>query len=749
MSVFSKYGVLLVSFLVWFSSQFVSAQILNKPEAADNPNLPGNSAWTAACASENFNEYFVNFTWTPPPVNPENEFILELSDANGDFSNPTTLTTVDDQNNVFDFDFSFALPETTRGDGYRFRVRSTSPELTSPVSDPYPMYYIGYRDPILISKDRNGEIPSGGQIQVCNGESLALGTHNVDNPENYEYNWYNNGALLSERSSLIEITDPGLYYVEIDYGASCSGSANTLSNTVEVIFVDALNVSISASTSTNICNGETVDLVASVDDPNLFYTWYQDGQAVTARILGLSTYTVDSSTAGFDGQYYVEVQGNNPCIEQSNNVEITDAGTFDVTNDQELNLVLLPGQTRTLSVSSTATNPTYQWYKDGVALTGETNQSLEVTEAGDYYVTMTQGGACSNSQVDSETYVVVTPDSFELLIEYATSYAPCANADVTLNLLQINALFSAQSPIDVTNDLINDFSYQWTLDGNIIVGETSSSLMIVGNTNNGDYELTATLGSFTPISNTLSVELTDNSSFSISSDGTALCFNQTLTVTSDQTLANEVFEWTQNGVPINNTDESITVSEPGIYQLVVESNSCPSISNTIEITPFDDSGVTIDVEEEFLLVEGTSVIVTAEGAETYEWYDESNNLISSEATASISLAGTYLLIASLDNCSVTRTFTAIYRDEFEVPNVITVNGDGINDLWLLPNIYSGNPNVKVTIFDAAGNQIFQQVNYQNNWPESNTQFTKQNMIFYYNIKESGTTVKQGTITVIK
>ena len=280
-------------------------------------------------------------------------------------------------------------------------------------------------------------------------------------------------------------------------------------------------------------------------------------------------------------------------------------------------------------------------------------------------------------------------------------------------------------------------------------GETNPSIMIIDPANNGDYVLTGNLETVMPSSNSLSVVLNDSSSYSISSNGTALCFGEVLTLTAEQSLSGESFEWTQDGLAFNTTDESVEISEPGTYQLIVQTNGCPATSNSLEIVPFDDSGVTIEIEENTLIVQGTSITVTAEGASSYEWYDEENNLLSSDSTVSISSEGTYLLIASIDNCSVTRTFTTVYRDEFEVPNVITVNGDGINDLWLLPNIYAGNPDVKVTIFDQSGLQIFQETNYQNNWPESTMPFSERNMIFYYNIKELGTTVKQGTITVIR
>ena len=53
----STYGIpfLALALMLLFASG-ANAQVLNKPTPADNPNLAGNSAWTAACASASFNE---------------------------------------------------------------------------------------------------------------------------------------------------------------------------------------------------------------------------------------------------------------------------------------------------------------------------------------------------------------------------------------------------------------------------------------------------------------------------------------------------------------------------------------------------------------------------------------------------------------------------------------------------------------------------------------------------------------------
>ena len=83
----STYSVLVLALaFLLLGTIGMQAQVLYQPEPAANPNLGGNTPWTAVCASNNFNQYFVNFQWDPPFVESDNEFILELSDADGYFS---------------------------------------------------------------------------------------------------------------------------------------------------------------------------------------------------------------------------------------------------------------------------------------------------------------------------------------------------------------------------------------------------------------------------------------------------------------------------------------------------------------------------------------------------------------------------------------------------------------------------------------------------------------------------------------
>ncbi|MDE7373879.1 MAG: gliding motility-associated C-terminal domain-containing protein, partial [Odoribacter sp.] len=54
------------------------------------------------------------------------------------------------------------------------------------------------------------------------------------------------------------------------------------------------------------------------------------------------------------------------------------------------------------------------------------------------------------------------------------------------------------------------------------------------------------------------------------------------------------------------------------------------------------------------------------------------------------------------------------NDRFFVPNLITPNGDGINDTWQL-DFLSEYPNHLIQVFDRSGRIVFEARNYQNDW----------------------------------
>ncbi len=746
--------LLFVLTLMLLGASSISAQTLNKPTPADNPNLAGNSVWTAACASATFNEYYINFTWLPT-VNSDNEFVLELSDAAGSFGSPKELARVADKNSDFDFDFSFALPTDTRGDGYRFRVRSTSPAKTSPVSDAFEMYYIDFNTTIAIRELGDSGTPPAQKVQLCNGGTTTLEVYNVPNAETYRYNWYKNTSPFTSGGNgpTIEVSESGYYVVELDYGSTCSGSANTQSLSIEVQIGTSVGLALNPPAETALCSGQSYPpLEANMNYPDLSYTWYKGSTIVQPSTLGAYTYTIDTNNANFPGEYSVKIQGDGICTETSNTVNITNAGLFTVSRDNPANMVILPGETANLIASSDAASVTYQWYKDNTIIAGATNSSYLANAVGSYHAQITlSGGACTSAVKNTETTTVVNPDSFELITNYTTEYTDCVNTSVALEISKINAVLSDGSKTDVTADLKSSFAYQWKKDGVDIPAANASNISLTNTTENGEYKVEATLDSFTSTSNTLAVRLLTNENLTISSTATVICnSNETIDISTTTTLTGESFDWFKDGVNLNTLSESLSVTAPGSYQLVVQKNGCDLRSNEIVISPLDDSLIALSItNNEVVFPEGGSKIISASGATSYKWYDQNNVLLSDTDTVTITQEGSYMVTATVDNCEISKTFSASYQDTFGIPNVITANGDGYNDQWIIPNTYTKDPNISVIIYNDKGEEVLNQNQYKNNWPEASMKFPKQNMVFYYTIKNAKETLKKGTITVIR
>ena len=717
------------------------------------PPVPagGSAGFTKICAgidngSGPFNSYDVTISWAGT-ANADNEFILELSDANGDFTNAIALGRVTNQNtaNPKTFDLNFSIPTDSQGQAYKFRAKSTSPVNEAESDNAYPIYYMGVTSNMNISELGDG-VPPG---DVCADTDVTLQVDNISDPENYNYLWFKSGdpTPLSERGHTLNVTSSGMYYTAIDYG-DCSFNAGTDSNIVTVTIAAAgVGVGINTPSVTALCAGETETLTIDTTDPTWNYQWYKDGLTILGATA--TSFSVNGSSSGFAGDYQVEVSGGGVCTQLSAAVTMTNSGLFTVTRNNPDNIVVLPSQPETLTVSTTANAPTYQWYRNGTILAGATNSTFDITEDGTYYCAVISSGACS-STINSENTVAIVPSSFEIVVDYDSSYTACENTSVALEIAMINAVASDGSTSDVTAQLENAFAYQWQLEGANISGATSSNISLTNTTENGDYLVNATLGSYNEASNMIPVQLLTNETVTISSTSATYCnSSDTITISTSTDLSLESFSWERDGTSVNTSDPNLIVSEPGTYRLVIDKDGCPLISNEIAITPLDPNLITLDVDGEVVFPEGSTKTVTANGGNAYQWFDEGNNLLSSTDQLTFTEEGNFTLIANINNCEITRQLTAVYLELFNVPNVITPNGDGTNDQWVIPNSYSNKSDITVIIYDNKGVELVNETSYANNWPQSSMSFPNQNMVFYYVIKSASETLKQGTITVIR
>lgn len=83
-------------------------------------------------------------------------------------------------------------------------------------------------------------------------------------------------------------------------------------------------------------------------------------------------------------------------------------------------------------------------------------------------------------------------------------------------------------------------------------------------------------------------------------------------------------------------------------------------------------------------------------------------------------------------------------------NILTPNGDGDNDIWIIEDIKQY-PENEILVFDRAGRQVFYSKNYQNNWDGKVEGKLLNEDVYYFIIKVIDgmkSEIKKGYITII-
>ncbi len=187
--------------------------------------------------------------------------------------------------------------------------------------------------------------------------------------------------------------------------------------------------------------------------------------------------------------------------------------------------------------------------------------------------------------------------------------------------------------------------------------------------------------------------------------------------------------------------------------LVVTNGICTdSISDSIIISPKPTSGFAMDNP----ICLGETSLVTYNGTAppnaVYNWNFAGATVVSGSGQGpySISLqdSGTYLISLSImhDSCPSDTTSKAVLAKvcQVTIPNVITPNGDGKNEVFKILGLESF-PESALLIFNRWGKLIYESSNYQNDWDGEN----RADGVYYYVLTLKDGSNYGGTITLIR
>jgi len=722
--------------------------------------LPPQFTVSFACPNDigaGFNSFGVLVQYTSPGFSDPNEFSVEISDENGNFddNNPNFIATgITGENNTIPsgapnegFTTAVQLPTDVYGDNYKIRVHSSDPAIVSPASNPgIPAYFTP--DPTAIDLQIEGPT----SYTICGGGDITLTLNNNSFPL---YQWfrdfvpYNPDGTQDPTGNSITITESGNYFASVYFGP-CTQSAGVNSRLVSVGLSGSSVTASIAESDIAICSGDTFQMTASPSDPTYEYVWFKDGTEV-ARGLGLDNYTV-STTTPF-GAYTVSITNADGCEDTSGEVNVSNAGVeITVSTSTPENQILLPTKSTTLSVTSSESTSTIEWFLNGGATPIGTAFDLTVNAPGVYQATVTGSGACGDVK-QSPVFTIYAPEAYEVTIETDASYEACGNPPTTLSVTGIEAVADSGSimlPVDSSDFSL--FTYEWFKDNTTISGATQQDYTVNDRTENGIYEIEVSDSNLTSMSNTLTISL-GIEAISISATQTKLCpeSSDLITLSSDDALDPDYsYQWFKDGQVISGATGAATdISETGSYHFVASAFGCTSESNEIVITNFDVDTVVISPSEFVTITEGATQEVVATGADNYSWTNDTTGEVTVGNSINVTEEGTYTLIASVGTCTVTKIITVEFNLSGLIPNVISPNGDNKNDTWILPSGFNSE-RVEVLIYDRNGKNVLNTNRYNNDWPNASTiNNVKDGTLYYYAISKENILFKKGTITIIK
>lgn len=394
------------------------------------------------------------------------------------------------------------------------------------------------------------------------------------------------------------------------------------------------NITINLGNDITTCsNSATPQLFAGLLPPYVHYTWTLDNNPTASDTASI--------TAGTSGTYIVTAAASASCQGSDTVVvNILTAPSVALGND----ITLCSGTT---IPQLDAGNPgaSFQWYQNGVALANDTLQFYTPATGGTYMVTANVGGICLGR--DTINITVAAP-----LDVTVTDLSLCAGTSATLQSTSANT----------------GVSYQWTLNGAVIAGQTGTSIPV---NQGGNYQVIISINSGT-------------SSCSDSSSAIVTAIEQPTAQLSDITQCdafpvlnpgypangtfNTQYAWTLGGSPTGGNTPTLTTAANGNYGVTI-TNTFNGVNCTATASMNLAVGTTpqiIDLTDDVILcnnqASSATLVVTSSGAaDTYQWSLGTNAISGATSNTYVATStGVYkIVVTGTGNCNTSGNVTVV------------------------------------------------------------------------------------------
>ncbi|MGB1317169.1 MAG: PKD domain-containing protein, partial [Flavobacteriales bacterium] len=557
-------------------------------------------------------------------------------------------------------------------------------------------------------------IQATGDSAICDGETLVLATGVFNS-----YTW-----STGDTTQTIEVDTAGVYTVTVTNEFGCEGTSTGF----EVIFNELPEVTIDADGPTTICNTDSVTLTAIGNGP---YLWSTSDTTMSIVVTDEGTYfvqatdtvtgcvgtsedvvvsffedfepviTVDGPTAFCDGDsaMLTVVEGESflwSTTEVTQSIWVSESGVYIVevvdTNgcsgvvDETITILpvdstaVIPsvdgpyceGDTITLTALGNLQEHTFEWN------TSDTTQSIEVTENGVYTVDVTNSYGC----ISTASLPVLFLQNPEAVIEVDGNTSLCEGDDVILTA--------------VGDPVGND--YLWN------TNENTQSITV---SEAGTYSVTVTsLAGCSTDSEPVTIDVVPGPSAEIIGDSLA-CVGDTLQLVA---MEGDNYLWSTGETTSNIT---VVVTESGEYSVEVTNDGCDQVAtDTLDVEVQEYPWANFGFDHTNLgqpISFGDSSL--GDGIVSWNWdLGDGNTSVEQDPMHDYQEPGEYavtLTVSTSAGCSDDTTQVLPVEEFFIITNVLTPNGDDINDyVWITSSLAEV---IEAKVFNRWGLSVWEGV----------------------------------------
>ena len=393
---------------------------------------------------------------------------------------------------------------------------------------------------------------------ACPNNPGVFATNPVGNAQDFTYQWYLNGSPISAATTnAYNITTATTANVGNYYCAVTNSCTTTTTNTVTFSLTDPTITNVTTSNNViNDCAGTVQQLSASATGSGLSYQWNLNGNAIggeTNNVLNINSLSIGNA-----GNYTANI--TNTCgMSVTSSIIYVSVKPITAVSVNPSNIEVCEGDAATFSVSAAGINLTFQWYKDGSILTGETNSDLYIQSpvtASEGVYTVTLNGDCGSATSTPVTLNVLNTTSSTLTETACNNYT--LNGQTYTQSGQYGQIIPNVAGCDsviTLNLTINPLNIEVTTSGNTLTASNTTATYQWIDCDQDAVIAGATQQSYTPgITGNYAVIVTENGC-----SDTSACQSVTVVGLNELTkLAFEVYpNPTKGEIKINTVQHSV------------------------------------------------------------------------------------------------------------------------------------------------------------------------------------------------